>query len=427
MLQDKQTIEQAPEGVRTRARDAARRTFQSLGQRNFRNLWFSMLLQSAGQHMFTIALGYYVYDLTGSEATLGMVIAATGLPGLVLSLYGGALGDRMEKKTILQVCQAAAALLGVIVAVAIQAGVVTWGHLVLVALVYGSIVTLFWPVRQALIPQLVPRELVMNAVALNSMALGLMTMVGPALGGVIIAILGVDSLFYLIAALHLAAAILVARLPRQREPRPEQQPPILADILAGLRYIRGNVVVLTLLLLGFAQMTMMVPIRFVMPIFARDVFDTGPEGLGLLMGAMGVGSLGGSLFMASLRSVHRRGLILGLSGLASGVLVLAFSLAGEVLPLLIVGLVFLALMGLVQSGRMAMQNALVMEYVDPNYRGRVMSITALSWSAMPVGVLPLSILMAQIGAPAAMGIIALIFIVVSFAAIALSPRLRTLE
>ena len=386
-----------------------------------------MLLQSAGQHMHTIALGYYVYDLTGSEAALGTVIAATGLPGLVLSLYGGALGDRMEKKTILQVCQAAAALLGLIVAVAIQAGVVTWGHLVPVALIYGSFVTLFWPVRQALIPQVVPRELVMNAVALNSMALGLMTMVGPALGGVVIAIFGVDSLFYLIAALHLAAAILVARLPRQRERRPEQQPPILSDILAGLRYIRGNVVVLTLLLLGFAQMTMMVPIRFVMPIFARDVFDTGPEGLGLLMGAMGVGSLGGSLFMASLRRVNRRGLILGVSGLASGVLVLAFSLAGEVLPWLILGLVFLALMGLVQSGRMAMQNALVMEYVDPNYRGRVMSITALSWSAMPVGVLPLSILMAQIGAPAAMGILALIFIAVSFAAIALSPRLRALE
>ena len=386
-----------------------------------------MLLQSAGQHMHTIALGYYVYDLTGSEAALGTVIAATGLPGLILSLYGGALGDRMEKKTILQVCQALLALLGVVVAISIQAGVVTWEYLVVVALVYGSLLTIFWPVRQALIPQVVPRELVMNAVALNSMALGMMTMVGPALGGIIIAVFGIDSVFYVIGALHLGAAILVARLPKQREPRPEQHPPILQDIVSGLRYIRGNVVVLLLLMLGFVQMTMMVPIRFVMPIFARDVFDTGPEGLGLLLGAMGVGSLGGSLVMASLRNVPRRGLILGFSGLASGGVVLCFSLAGEFLPWLVLALLLLVVMGIVQSGRMAMQNSLVMEYVDPNYHGRVMSITALSWSAMPVGVLPLSILMSEIGPPAGMGVIAVIFIAVTVATLALSPRLRALE
>ena len=365
-----------------------------------------------------------VYELTGSEAALGAVVAALGLPGLVITLFGGALGDRLEKKTILQVSQALLAVVGLFLALSIRTGTITWLHLLAASFVYGSILAFFWPVRQALIPQVVSRDLVMNAAALNSMAMSIMTLVGPAVGGVVIAFFGIESLFYAIVGLHLGAAILVARLPKQREERVERRPPILVDILDGLRYARANTVILLLLVLGFTQMTMMVPIRFAMPIFAKDVFGAGPEGLGLLMSAMGIGSLGGSLFVASMGRVERRGLILGITGIASGALVLVFSIAGHFVPSLILGLAILAVMGLVQSGRMSLQNSLVMEYVDAQYRGRVMSIHALGWSMMPVGVLPLSMLMARIGAPAGMGSIALVFVVVLLIAVVLSPRLR---
>jgi MFS family permease len=377
--------------------------------------------------MQTLGMGYYAYELTGSEAALGSIVATIGIPGLALSLFGGALGDRLEKKTVIQVCQALLAVLGLAIAVSIDLGVESFAYLIAISLVHGSVFAIYWPVRQALIPQVVEKDLVMNAVALNSFAMSTMIVIGPALGGVVIALLGVESLFYLLAALHAGAAVLVARLPKQRDASKEKGSPILHEIAEGIRYVGANSVVLLLLLLGFAQLTMMVPLRFIMPIFARDVFDTGPEGLGLLMSAMGFGTLGGSLFIASLGKVERRGLLLATTGVLSGALVLAFCVMGYLVPSLILGMVLLTLIGITQSGRMSMQNSLSMEYVDPDYRGRVMSIHGVGWSVMPVAVLPLTLLMAEVGAPMGMGVIAATFIAVSVVIPLMSPRIRGLQ
>ncbi len=117
---------------------AVQHTFRSLRHRDFRFLWFSTLLQTAGQNMNMIALGYFVYELTGSAARLGGVVAAMGVPGLLVSLYGGALGDRLEKKTIIQVSQVFLALTGLFIAVSIRTDTITWQHLLGASFVYGT-------------------------------------------------------------------------------------------------------------------------------------------------------------------------------------------------------------------------------------------------------------------------------------------------
>ncbi len=281
--------------------------------------------------------------------------------------------------------------------------------------------------RQAIIPQTVSRELLLNASALNSMAMSIMTMIGPAIGGIVIALFGVESLFYAITALHLGAVVMMMPLSKYRTALMKKRPPILVEIVNGLRYVRTNTVIMLLLLLGFAQMTMMVPIRFVMPVFAKDVFGVGPEGLGVLMASMGIGSLLGALVVASLGKVERRGFILGLTGVASGLLILLFAITSELVALFGLALGLLFVTGLIQSGRMAMQSSLTLEYVDPEYRGRVMSLSSMSWSLMPVAVLPLTVLMDRLGAGFGLGLIAVVFVLVSIAIVASSSRLRSLR
>jgi len=405
---------------------ALRHTFRSLNVRDYRFLWSSTLFQTAGQNMNTIAIGYYAYELTGSAAHLGGVVAAMGVPGLLVSLYGGALGDRLEKKTIIQVSQLFLALAALLIGVSISTETVTWGHLLVASSVYGTFMSFVWPVRQAIIPQTVTKELLLNASAINSMAMSIMTTIGPAIGGAIIALFGVASLFYTIGVLHVAAIILMVPIARYKGAPANKRLSILLEIVNGLRYVKANTIILLLLLLGLVQMTMMVPIRFVMPIFAKDVFGVGPDGLGMLMASMGIGSLAGALFVASLGAVERRGLILGLSGIFSGLLVLAFALTSRFLPLLALGTGLLFATGLIQSGRIAMQNSLILENVSAEYRGRVMSLSSMSWSLMPVGVFPLTILMAELGAPVALGIIAFVFVLISLAIVASSRQLRHL-
>ena len=300
-----------------------------------------MLLQTAGQQMFMLALGYYTYELTGSYTRLGVVIAAMGIPGVALGLFGGALGDRMEKKRIIQVGQVLLALLGLLLALSVTWGLIIWQHLLAAAFIHGAIMAFVWPVRQAIIPQLVSKELVMNAAALNSMAISVMTMTGPAVAGALIAVVGIESLYYVIAGVYAMSMVLVARLPKVRDTATRVRRSILIDIAHGLQYIRRDTVVLLLLFLGMTQMTLMVPIRFIMPVFAKDVFGVGPEGLGVMMSAMGLGSLVGALVIASLGRTGRRGLLLIISGIVSGTIVLGFSAMSYFVPVFGVAIVLM--------------------------------------------------------------------------------------
>ena len=172
---------------------------------------------------------------------------------------------------------------------------------------------------------------------------------------------------------------------------------------------------------------MMAPIRFVMPIFAKDIFSAGADGLGVMLTAMGVGSLAGALLVAGLGRIQRRGHLLVSTGIVSGLVLIGFSALSEFAPVFLIALLFMVAVGAIQSGRMTLQNSLTLEYVEAEYRGRVMSIQGLTWGLMPIGVLPLTIIADRWGVPVGLALLASIFIIISVSVLVFSPKMRSLR
>ena len=407
--------------------EAFKELFSSLSIPSFRNLWLSMLLQMGGMQVQMMVRGYFVYQLTESPTLLGVVSAPAAVPALVFGLFGGVLADRVEKKRIIQVGQAVSVLLALFVAIAISTGVVTWHYLLVSSMIQGGLMPVMMPARQSIIPQLVSRERLMNAVALNSMGRGVTTLFAPALGGGFIIALGVDGAYYALAAMFVGSMMLTALLPKMEAARRDTQSSIMADLMDGLRYIRSTTTILLLLLLSLCTTMLAMPVRFILPIFAEDVFLVGADGLGLMMSAMGLGSLGGAIFIAATGRSGRRGLLLTGSGIVTGGSLLGFALLSELAPVYVGALGILAVVGLFEAGRMTLNNGLLIEYTEDRYRGRVMSVFVLNFALMPMGVLPLTLVADWIGAPQALGIMALLLIAISTTFLVVSPHLRRLQ
>ena len=406
---------------------AIKRTFDSLSVPAYRNLWIGFLLQMGGMQMMMLSGGYYVYELTGRASLLGVVIAAAAIPAVSLALFGGVFADRLEKKRIIQFGQVVTLLSTLFVGVSITTGTITWIHLLGASFVQGCIMPLIMPARQAIVPQLVGMERLQNAVALNSMVMSLTTMVAPAFAGSLIGALGIEVVYYAIAGMFVAGLFFTQLLPKLEKASAGRQASIMSDMKDGLKYAASNRVILLLLFLSFSTIILAMPIRFILPVFAADVYEVGPERLGTMMSAIGVGSLFGTLVIAFLGKVARRGLALLVSGIASGSILVGFSTLSYLEPIFLAAIAFLVLVGVVQAARMTLTNSLMLEYADQEYRGRVMSIFALNMGLMPAGVLPITILADQIGAPLSLGIMAVLLVLVATTILLSSPRLRQLE
>lgn len=240
------------------------------------------------------------------------------------------------------------------------------------------------PARQAIVPQLVGKERMGNAVALNSSGMSLMTLVAPALGGVMYAQVGPELVYYVMFAFTAAAFVLTARLPGVGKPVQKSGKPI-AELAEGLRYILRNGIVLTLLAISLVTAILAMPFRGLLPVLADEVFGRGPEAVGLMLSSIGVGALAGSLVFAG--GVRKgRGLVLMISSIVSGI-----ALVGSaVLPNYTVLLLFMVLIGVGDAARRALNNTLIMEQVDDAHRGRVMGVYMMNFGLMPVGTLPLA-------------------------------------
>ena len=406
---------------------ALKRTFNSLGVTSYRNLWIGFLLQMGGMQMLLFTGGYYIYELTGSASLLGIATASAAIPAVSLALFGGVFADRFEKKRVIQAGQGVSLLVALFVAVSISTGTITWVHLVAASFAQGIAMPLMMPARQAIVPQLVGMNRIQNAIALNSMVMSLSFMVFPAVAGGLIAAVGIEAVYYIISGMYLGGIFFTQLLPKLVTASRDAPTTILGDIRDGLKYVSSNRIILLLLFLSLVTVVLAMPIRFILPIFAKDVFLVGPDRLGYLGAAMGVGALGGTLVIATLGKVARRGLALAASGILSGLTLLAFAAMSYFAPTYIAALAILVLVGLIQAGRMTLNSSLMMEYADQEYRGRVMSIFSLNMGLMPAGVLPITVMADRLGAPVALGIMAVLLILVASAMLLASPRLRQLE
>ena len=399
-----------------------RHTFSSLKNRDYLYLWLGMMAMMGGMQMQMLARGYLVYDLTGSGALLGVVAAGSAVPMLGLALFGGAIADRVERKLLIQIGQLIVGLLACVVGVSIVTGWVQWYYLLIASLVQGSIWAFMMPARQAIIPQIVGRDKIGNAMALNAAGMSAMTLLAPALAGGLYAITGPANVYFVITGLSLVAVGMTTLLRPADRPAPMRKPAMLRDIGAGLSYIKGNQMVLVLLVMGLATTLLASPFRMLMPVFVVDVYHRGPDSMGLLVAIMGGGSLVGALAIAALGN-WRRGILLIVGAFASGIALLLIA----AFPSYYAAAAIMLLVGLGDSGRRTINMGLIMEVVDDEYRGRVMSVFMMNFGLMPLGVLPAGIISDYLGGQMAMGILGGMLVVVAAVVLLTQKRLRSFQ
>jgi MFS family permease len=372
--------------------------FGALAYRNFRLFFLGQGVSLIGTWMQNVAQGWLVLDLTNSPFYVGLVSALGSLGVLLLTIYAGVIVDRTHKHRLIIATQS----LSMIPAFALAA--LVWTKSVAVWQVAGlaaflGIVNAFdIPARQAFMVELVGRDELVSAIALNSSAFNAARVIGPAVAGVLIGVLGVGACFLLNGVSYLAviAALLAMRLPPYvRVPRTDSLWAGLREIVAFIRSDRrvATVVVLmgVLSICGFPYLVMM-------PVFARDVLHRGAAGYGVLMTSVGVGALIGALAVALLDRRIPKGPTLVAAGAAFGVLLVAFALSRSYLA----SVALLALTGGTMIVNNALANATIQTIVPDHLRGRVMGFYAFVFVGLaPIGSFSVGTLAERVGTPAA--------------------------
>ncbi len=405
-----------------RTKTGWRTTFSSLENRGYRWYWLSSVASYAAMQMQIVVRGWLVYDLTDSALALGLVSFAVGVPLLLLSPYGGAIADRVDKRRLIIISQVLTAVATLVVAVLIAIDAIALWHLVVASVVSGIILAFNLPSRQAIIPELVGQGQIMNAVALGSGAMNLNRVVAPALGGVLAGALGIGAVYYIIVACYVVAAALLFLVPPLRTQVRDPHPTVFGAIGEGLRYVRRSPVLLQLLLMAMIPIAFGMPYQMLLPVFAADVLDVGPSGLGYLMGAAGIGALAGSLYVASLSDLRRKGLLLLIAAVMFGVFLVLFSMS----TLFYLSLFLLLGVGMASSSYMAANNTLLLIHAEDRVRGRVMSLYMMTIGLYPMAVLPAAAIAESVGAPVAVAVGGGILILFTLAMAAARPALRRL-
>ena len=354
---------------------------RALQHRNYRLFFIGQLISFTGTWMQSVALGWLVLRLTDSPALLGLVAAASSLPVLLLSLPAGTVVDRVSKWRLLIATQLVAMLLAVILAVLTLTGTVQVWHVLVLAALLGVVNAFDAPARQAFTVEMVGREDLLNAIALNASIFNAARTVGPAVAGVVVALIGEGPAFALnaISFLFVLAGLLMMRLPAHTRPAGSWR---AGQLREGLAYIAGEPRVRALLVQAGAISLFCFVYLPLLPIFARDIFGMGADGLGLLAGASGFGALVAALMLAVLGDRIPRGRLLTATALVYPALMIGFT-AMRSLPL---AMLFLALAGWAGVTTMALTNTLIQSIVPDALRGRVMSVfTLLLMGLSPMG------------------------------------------
>ena len=373
--------------------------------------------------MQMLAQSYLVYDITGSASVLGIINLGIAVPMLTIPLFGGVVADRFEKKTIIQVAQLVAGSLALLIGLAIDLEVITWQHLLISSMVTGGLWAFMMPARQAIIPQLVGPERTTNAMALNAAGISGTTMAAPALAGGIYAFIGPWNVFYLIGVLTLAAVVLTSFLPRTGPAGSgAERTDVLRDIADGIAHVWQRRILFVLLLMGLAATMLAMPFRFILPVFVVDIYRQGPDSMGLLVGLMGLGSMFGSLYVASMGQRYR-GMGLIVASMMSGIgLVLIAAI-----PVYNIAAVIMVVLGIGDSGRQALNQTLIIEKASPEFRGRIMSLFMLNYGLMPLSITPAGYLTDYLGGQTVIGFMGVALIAVMIFVLLTQGRLRRLS
>jgi MFS family permease len=397
--------------------------FAALDVPAFRNYFIATVVSNVGSWMQIVAQGWLVLSLTDSPFYLGLVGLVRAVPTILLSLIGGVLADRFDRRRILIVTQSVAMMSSVLLATLVIIDVVTVWHILAISFVSSVFFAADNPTRQALVPDLVGRERLTSAIGLNAAAWNGAAVIGPSIAGILIAVVGVAGAFSLNAASYLAVMGVVITMPEL--PRYASAKRSVAGQLAdGMRYILDQRAIWGILLLIAIPSLGARPYIQMMPVFARDVLGMGATGYGVLMAASGIGALIGALAVTSLGSSTRRGMILLVVTAGLGVTLIGFSSSHWLVP----SLLLVVAVGGASTLMMSLANAVLQGLVPGEMRGRVMSVYSLIAAGfMPLGSMLLGSLGSVIGVPLAVGLGGALTIVTALLSARLLTDIRAVE
>jgi MFS family permease len=374
------------------------KALRALRHRNYRLFFIGQLISLVGTWMQMVAQSWLVYRLTGSSLLLGTVGFASQFPVFLLAFLGGAVADRFNRHKLVIATQTAAMILAFVLAALTITHIVQVWHIVVLAALLGLVNAVDMPVRQAFIVQLVDKEDLINAIALNSSIFNSARVVGPSVAGILIAVIGEGWCFFANGVSYIAviAGLLLMKL----VPEPRKRPAVSGgrNLLEGFSYVRRTRSVRALLLLVALLSMVGMPYTVLMPIFAGRILHSDSRGMGILMGVTGLGALAGAMTLAVRSGTKGLAKLAGYASAGFGIGLILFSSSRyfwlSALFLIPVGFSLIVQMGAV--------NTLIQTMVPDELRGRVMALHVMMFMGMaPFGSLSAGAIASRVGAPLA--------------------------
>ena len=405
------------------------KTITPLYFKGYLYLWIGMVAVGIATMMQMTARGYLAYELTNSASKLTYVNVAFAFPMLSLSLFGGALSDRLDKQKIIQTGQFAAAFLAFVISALIFLDHINWLHLLTVSFIQGGIWAFMVPSRHSFIADLVPDKNLNSAIALNSAGFNVSNLIAPAVAGLVYGLSGPGVVYSIIGGLALMGVFftfiikpemrIIDEIPNTNKSEKKE---IFAEIKIGLTYIYNEKLLFSLLIASLIFSLLAEPFRFLLPIFVKDIYFKGPEAMGLLTTLMGLGSVIASVIIAGI-DANKRGLIWIIGGFITGGSLLTLAISDSY----VISMVVMIFMGASDSIRRTLSMSIMMEKTRPDLRGRIMSIYMLNWGLIPLGALPAGIVADIIGAQSTIGILSILLVISSVVVLITQKELRNVN
>ena len=394
----------------------------SFEYRDFRVLFGSTLVYSIGMGMDMVALGWLVLDMTNSPFMVAVALAARGAPQFFLGILSGAFADQVDRRILLRVIVLWSSLSAMFMAVLILTNLISTWHVVAIAMLWGASHAFIEPVRQAYIYDIVGRERALNGLALIALSKRIGFIIGPFIAGVMIAVLGVGEQYLAISVSYLIAHVTLYAIRGVGQSAPRNRQSTLHNLVGAFQLIRTNHILVVLMLftalndmLGYSSFVLL-------PVFARDVLDIGPQGLGVMNGVSAAGGTLAVIFLASLGDFNRKGLLMLTCSIVGGISLMGFSQSANLFVILAILAVANCCFTAVDTLTMTMMQT----NVANEERGRAMGAHRMGIGTGPVGHIGLGATAAILGVPAALLISGGILAFIAAVSVIGSSRLRRL-
>ena len=391
---------------------------------NYRLLFAGRVTSNMGRFMRSFARGWMVYQLTGSPLRMGIAFSAISWPMLFMPLVAGVVADRVDRRRLLLWTEGLLVFLWALVALLISLGLFQWWYFIITAFTSGMIQAFGRTGHEAMIGSVVNKERLGNAVALDSVSQTWPQIGGPAVGAVLIGVIGTGGVFWATAVLQLFTFITLVRIRWEPHERQAAKESVSESVLEALQYIRGDTVIVALVMLGLLSSLFAGSYHFLLPIFADDILGAGAQGLGALLIAAAVGGATGSIVALAISNARRsRGLLLMAMVAVTAVVLITFSLS----ELFLISLAAMFGLGASRIIFMTTVTITMQQFAPDHLRGRIMSLRVVSQGLMPVGVLILGTVAEVRGAPDTLLLAGVLYGVFALLVFLVVPSLRRFQ